>query len=394
MESKIPVDGTFLSSLCYESVLRVASNNYDFNKFKEGIIKVIDSILKVTSSTLQSVGKNDRSFFEGAKKGKRIGLEKYYGISLQEKGNLIKACKSLLTSIPSDRIDLKKIMIQCKFSQKKSEFIIGSDDITGLQIFKCDRYSGFTATDVPAYLQTTVYCSPEISVLLLAGLASSFIIKRKEKNTKGQGREKRYFYFLFFSPEEVLKLYYERDNTGLIRKYFYVKDEVARFLRLYLMSSLNEIILTELALNLELQSLLSKSNLDKVSFILFKIAHEGQTYKIYEQIPITVYRRVVFKDIIEKYFEDPDEFVRRLSKIFRSETLLEALEPLSNQKLKEADNVLRAMLNLYRFIVLGDLQGYYQFMRELSNCCQILTEEKEIKRKEEYMRMLSSLGRL
>jgi len=93
----------------------------------------------------------------------------------------------------------------------------------------------------------------------------------------------------------------------------------------------------------------------------------------------------------EKYFKDPDEFVRRLSKIIRNEMLLEALKSLNNKKLKEADNVLRAMLNLYRFIVLGDLQGYYQFVKELSNCYRMLTEEKELRRREEYMRILSSL---
>jgi hypothetical protein len=379
--------------LCYESVLRAVSNNYDFDKFKEDILEVIPS--SNYNKLLPSVGKNDRPFFEGSKRGKRerIGLKKYYGIMLEkdQEGDLIKACKSLLTRIPSDRIDLKKITIQCKFSQE--EFIIGNDEITGLQIFKCDRYSGFTATDVSVYSQITVYCSPEISILLLSGLASSFIMKRMEKSIGGQRRGRQFFYFLFFSPEEVLKLYCECDNVRLIKKYFNVKDKVIEFLRSYLVSSLNEIILTELALNLELQDLLSKSNLDKISFILFKIALEGNTYKIYEQIPITVYRRIILRDIIGKYFRDPDEFIEELSKIVKNKTLLEALESLSNQKLKEADNVLRAITSLYRFVVLGDLQEYYQFMRELSNCHRMLTEEKEHKRKEEYRKILSNLGR-
>ena len=37
-------------------------------------------------------------------------------------------------------------------------------------------------------------------------------------------------------------------------------------------------------------------------------------------------------------------------------------------KFDEADNILRAILELYRFTILSDAQGWFGFVKELGNC--------------------------
>ena len=199
---------------------------------------------------------------------------------------------------------------------------------------------------------------------MLFGLASSFVTSVDNN-----------YYFLFFSPEEVSKLYLEQNNREQIENYFRIKDKAIEILReTYSRTSFNEIALMEIALNLELQELMNMYNLDKISFVLFKIAREGQTYKIYEQIPIKLYRKIAFRDLIEKHFKNPDELIKRLVKIFKNKNespyyvIWRALSSFNRQKSDEADNVLKAMQGLYRFVILGDLQGYYQFTREIMNC--------------------------
>jgi hypothetical protein len=373
IRTNIPPDDTFLGSLCYESILLASKNEFDFQKFKEDISDIINS---KENYQISSVGKNDYPFFTGSGKTreKTLGLGKVYKIPAlsSPQGDLIANCKTLVDGLQPNMINLNEIVINWKIEGKK--FIISGEEITGLQIFKCDRYSGFTAASTDPYEQKTIYCSPEIAVLFLCGLISSFVVSVKEK-------QKQSLYFLFFSSDEALRLYIKGD-INFIKKYFLIKDKATEVLReSYLRTRFNEVVLTELFLTLKIQELLNKYNLDKISFNLFKIAREGQTYKIYEQIPIVLHRKITFKEVAERCFRNPDIFIRRLNKIFeeKENALWKALRSLNaDNKFDEADNTLRAMMYLYRFVILGDPQGYYQFARELHNCYR-KTENKAYK---------------
>ncbi len=272
-----------------------------------------------------------------------------------------------------------------------------NDLITAPQILKCDRYTGFSTFEEGNFTdQFTLYISPEMALLYIIGLTNS-LVSRVYDSSKRQD----YYYFLFFSPEEISKLYFdylEGRNGENIRKFFIIKDEAIKILReIYQRVSTNEIALTELALNLKFQELLNKYNLNKVSFTLFKVALEGNTYKIYEQIPITIYRKIVFAEIVERYFKNPDGFIKSLAEIFENKgsRLWRAVASLnSKNKLDEADNVLKAMQSLYRFVVLGDLQGYYQFTREIFNCYRICASSRDEKNRnsaKEYKQILEKL---
>ena len=259
--------------------------------------------------------------------------------------------------------------ININFDHKNNTILISTqtlDRITAPQILKCDRYTGFSAFEENLFTkQYTLYISPDLAIIYMIGLMESLILRPTREC----------HYFLFFSPDEVSRLYLEK-SPDIIRKYLLVKDKAIEILRkVYLKTQLSEVAVMELALNLELQNDMNKHNLDKVSFILFKLVHEGNTYKIYEQIPITLYRRMYFGDLIRRYFRNPDKFIKRLADLFNEKNkkpyyiLWKALESINTKnKTIDADNAFRAMMYLYRFVILGDPQGYYQFIRELHNC--------------------------
>ena len=186
------------------------------------------------------------------------------------------------------------------------------------------------------------------------------------------------------------------EDKEYVRKLFRTKDGIIAALSEAInRTTMNEAILLEVYLNIEIRRLMEKENLDKISTILFKIAPEGQTYKIYEQILITVYRESQeFYEVVRKYFKNPEEFLERLSSILDPNgVVFDALRNIN--KYDEANNILRAVQGLYTFIVLGDVSGWYVFLREMNNACRKLensTKASEKRRHSKYVEVLKALS--
>ncbi len=399
VEISLPVDSTFLSEVIYEGLLQYLSHDKSFFKaFNEAL----DRIPKDKKLTLSG---NDISMIKRikGKENLRIGFpeqllqlldDKYSNEVIYERVKDKENYTNLLS------VDFIKELLECEglndvriedFSSilKKGEVVIGRKEITAPQILKVDRYTGYTSLETEfVSSQLTLYISKEIALLFLLGIYSSFI-------TTFRQQQQAYYYFLFFSPDEILKLLSESGNV--IRKYFLVKDAVMEKLATILgKSTSNELLLLEILLSVELQELMDREQLDKISLVLFKIAPEGQTYKIYEQIPITIFRNPNFYQIVDKYFRDPQEFCRKLSEALAPDkTIFRALASLNTRnKFSEADNVLRAVQELYRFVILGDAQGWFGFVRELWNCYSKLansSDKREISRAREYFKVLRNL---
>jgi hypothetical protein len=345
---------------------------------------------------ISSSGINDQYFFYYKGKSEEKGLEVDYNVSVLDRKiyakrvGILTFLKGFLEEFKG-YVNLRDVKLKPDVIKDggKYKLVIDNNKVTGLQIFGCDRFSGFTSLETDyTTSQVTIYTSPEVALILLLGLASSFIISVNDN-----------YYFLFFSSEETTKLYnHDRD---VIRKYYLIRDRVIEILRdTYSRTTVNEIAITELALRLEFQDLLNRYNLDKVTFTLFKVALEkGKYYKIYEQIPITIYRKIVFAEIVERYSKNPDGFIKSLAEIFENRSkysrlwdALKSREQFTNYP--EADNVLKAMQSLYRFVVLGDLQGYYQFTREIFNCYRICASSRDKKNRnsaKEYKQILEKL---
>jgi len=265
----------------------------------------------------------------------------------------------------------------------KDLFVIGRDDVTAPQILKADRYTGLTSLEtIYTTRQLTMKVSKEAMLLTLIGLMSSYVIRVNiDRN--------QYFYFLFFAPDETLELILKGDKE-LIERFFSIKEVAKEDLREMLArTTVNELLILELSLTTKIQEALRNENIDKLSLILTKVAREGQTYKIYEQIPLTFYREPVYVKFIEKHFRNPDEAIKILTSITSPQKIyLQAISTLTKKnKYREADNALRALQNLYRFVILGDINGFYNFLAETKNCVEKLknsTNPKDRKRAEQY----------
>lgn len=267
--------------------------------------------------------------------------------------------------------------------------------ITAPQLLKCDRYTGFSSFEEKLFSESlTLYTSPAVALIFLLGILDSIILKKSLERGK-----KTYYYFLFFSPEEVAKLVFASDRRSLLEKYISVKKEIIDLLRdLYLKTESEEALISEIILNIRIQELLDQYNLDKVSFILFRIAEEGgQTYKIYEQQYLIIQRNFPFRELVEKYFRHPIELIRRLNNVIKDKNseLWKACRRFWHERGGgESDNAFRAIQGLYRFVVLGDLSGYYQFLREIRNCYEKSKEDstRNYRKIKEYKKIMKEFG--
>ncbi len=382
----LPPDSTFLSEVLYGGLMFLLKNASKFNSAEidfspDFLSKVYSSLDDERIDSIRIVMSGNDSI--NAKIFEKFDLNVKSRKTYYDLIKLLKDNADKLTSKEEINVELKvhKKDILMDASSK-------SDGIAAPQLFKVDRYTGLSSLDTNyTSQQLTFYFSKEIALIALLGIYSSFVISVRQQ-------QQTYHYFLFFSPDEIAGIM--NSDRRFVEKLFLVKDEVAEQLRSLLSNStLNELLLVELTLNLELQRLMERENLDKVSLILFKVAPEGQTYKIYEQIPITVHRNPAFYTIAERYFRDAAAFCEKLGKALTSDAILKTLASMNRKnKYSEADNVLKAIQMIYRFVVLGDTQGWFGFLREMHNAYSKLansSDGRERKRAKNYLNLVKFL---
>ncbi len=115
----------------------------------------------------------------------------------------------------------------------------------------------------------------------------------------------------------------------------------------------------------------------------------GQTYKVYETTPITIYKDLPFIVILKEYVKDMESFMS---------TLRDALDPskpiirnISNLNSNEYSNLINALRGIYKFIVLGDPTGLNVFSRELMNAYEKVKDRKK-STANFYLKVLKSLS--
>jgi len=373
----MPIDSTFLSSVIHEGLLYLIKNysqNFGLEEidFEPNFLSKAYSQMdeeRINKIRIAMAGNDNLNSKLFEKLGSNLKSRKtYYDLLLMLKNNssIIKQ----LIIIERDPIELGH-----RISGKEHLIGIGKKDngIAAPQLLKIDRYTGFTSLETPyTSKQFTLYISPEVALIYLVGIYSSFVGSIRQQN-------QNYYFFLFLSPDEVIKLLYE-GNKSLLDAYMKVKnfamEELEKVISRY---PLNELMAIELALNLEIRRLMDSENLDKLSLLLFKIAPEGQTYKIYETLPLEIYRITPFYTIAEKYFGNAEKFIEKLSHALAPDKIImEALSSLSKKnRYSEAENVLMAIQNLYRFVMLGDAQGFFGFLQKLDEARKKLENSKD-----------------
>jgi hypothetical protein len=378
-----PIDNTFFSSLLFEGLLYTISNsksdcNFNINEieFKDkNFISDIYSNLddnRINDLRLRMVGNDNinRTIFE--KFGLNITSKKIYSdlinVLKKESKNFIIDRDSIVISL---NLRKNEVLIDVKNKQE------------GVQaaIFKTERYMGITSTEMNlTNKQLTQYFSKEVALILLLGLYSSFI-------TTIILQKQPYYFFLVFSPEEFIELL-SKGNKELIKKFFEIKNEMMQELKSIISKNpSNELILIELILNLKLQKLLRDYNIRKISFTLFKLALEGQIYKIYEQIPLTILSENPFKKIISKISKKTDDLIYNLYWLFTS-SKSPVLTGLADNNYVAYSNLMRALYGIYRFVTVGNTQGWFDFIRELHNAYE---KEKDEDRKRQFFEIMKKI---
>jgi len=375
-----PNNTSFLSGIAYEGLLYLINKSTSIKQFSLDRIvlsDMIEPLRKLNDSGIESLrvrmtgNDNINSKLFQLFNVKGVKSKKVYSDLLR----LLKvnADKLKVKDIVHLSIDLRRNLMLIDVSDKK-------EGVSIPQILKIDRYTGISSLDTPYMTsQITAYISKEVALILLLGLYSSFVTRARY-----QERNELYF-FLVFSPEEVTRLL-SLGSVKVVRDYFNIKDEAKNVLREVLArTSLSEALAVELALNIKLRELLREHNLEKISLTLFKISPEGQTYKIYEQIPIVIYRMTPVMRSLGRYYRDPETIINILSREFTAQGAL--LRTLANTDADEHEDVVEAVINLYRFVVLGDPTGWYMFLRK------VVDAHKKVEGKTDaYLKLLSKLS--
>jgi len=382
-------DTTFLSQLIYEGVLYALSSaprsSFSFNK-----VDLPDDFLCTAYREMNDERISEISIvLTGNDK-----VEKLLGsLRIQEKlpkktyRELLKMLKEKCQDIPIER---EEITLQTKI-KGKNVFLDEPErsDLAAPQLFKIDRYTGISMLEMGLTSeQLGLRSSPEAILIGLMGIYSSHI-------TTVRQQDRAYHYFVFLSPDEIAGLLSSGDHHKL-KNIYSIKESLRELLSETLRSSVtSEIMVLEVMLSTKIRSELESKNLDKVDFNIFKISPEGQTYKIYETVPITVYRNPMFYEILQKRGIRADKVCEELYEALSpGGAIMEALASFNSMnKYNEADAILRGVLGLYRFVSLADAQGLLQFLRSLEEACTILKDDKRANyRVREYTRIMRGLS--
>jgi hypothetical protein len=372
LELELPLDSTFLSGVIYEGILYilnyVSGSSFNLNKAElpdDFLCRAYGNMdnerIEDISIVLTGNDKIDK-FLESLQIEERPSKKTY-----RELLKLLKEqCKNI--SISRDKILVRAEM------RGKNVFLDAPErsELAAPQLFKVDRYTGFSTLEMKTTSeQLGLRASPEIILIGLLGVYSSHIATVRTPDST-------YHYFLFFSPDETASILASGDRTKLINVYS-VKESLRELLSETLRGSVvSEVMILETMLSTKIKSELVSMNLDKVDFNVFKVSPEGMTYKIYETVPISVYRYPLFYDILSKRGIKADKLCEKLYEVLSPNgVIMDALRSFNTKnKYSEADVVLRGVLSLYRFVSLADVHGLFEFLRSLEEAYTILKADK------------------
>jgi hypothetical protein len=386
----LPLNDTLTNLLIYEGLIYLISK-VPAKIEASGITIPDDGLAKAYSGlsneilnkiSINTVGKNDNSSIERFLRGLGISgrelEEKLESLSPDDRRRKEKSrvtnYREILYILNRSPEKLRPITnsIFIGATIRKNQMIIGdlkNDKGLALQLLKSERYTGLTSTEHKyTTRQLTTYVSPEVLMLALLGIYSSFVYR--SSNT---------YYFLFLSPIEIGEILYSNKDA---RTMLLIRDKAREVLEQILKRHYNEeLVALEIYLNAKLQEALAEHNVRSASLLLLRVEQEGQTYKLYEAIPLTILQREGRESfaVVEKIIA-PDSIV---------------LDRLRNSDSVEYNNLMSVIVGLYRYVILDDRYGIYQALRELHNAyVKVGGDEKLRWAAKRYETLLWELGRL
>jgi len=358
IELRLPTDNSFTNLVLYEGIIYIMRETSPQRKNHELQIDPKDLAAIYNNLDQQRIGKI-RLFITGNDKSPISKFLELYKISSKAKISSYDNIISILKE-NADKLIIKQNKITLQFSLERRNVSIGGrklnkDTGISLQLFKVERYTGITSTELKySTKQLTTYLSPETSLIGLLGIYSSYIQTVKEKNFN--------YYFLLFDSQEIADILNSNKNVeNIMNMKNMVRDELAKVIGKHFSE---ELMIAEILVNVALQDEMVKNNLEKLSLILVRIAHEGRTYKIYQIIPLTIMKRKFSSKILYSII-DPDGFL---------------LSRLSKRDNIEYNNLIMAINGLYRYVILNDQQGLFTMIRELHNAYHKVRNDKKLEK--------------
>jgi len=358
----LPVDDTVLSHLVYEGLLFTAFHA----GAKLGLLEaeLPDNAFRVALNKLESdkirriaivfPGNDDPDkFLEAVGISERPEKKTYRAVLqlLRDKSSSVTLSGDIdLTPV----LDKKTMSIDLPLKRgKKAEGEPGKVDLAAPTLLKIDRYTGITSAEEKyTSEQIGLRVSQHVWLLSLLGVYSSFAVGARYAGNKQS------FYFVFFASDVVTEVLARGDSvylSNLMRAKLALMEEIAK---VFTATHVEEALLLDIAVNANLPKVLEERGLEAVNFSVLKISPEGQTFKEYEYIPVTLTRTPVVLKVVQKYSSKPEKIMECLSEAANPEN---SLVRATGQDWPDSAHALNAILSLHRFVSLGDLQGLSNF---------------------------------
>lgn len=346
VEVNIPPSSSLLISFLFEGLLRIKSiclHDIDAECLNKAWSELKER-LKNRQLTFRFVG-NDRNSVN-----RILNLcRDVQTLSFEKKGDFNTFIECL------NRLELKEISISQKILPEMQ--LIGNEEFLkdpsrakqrgySFQIMKTDRYQGIASLELGLLnKQVTLYSDLPATYLFFLGLLSSLIANVNRED----------FYFLFYDTS-IIPQALERPND-----YVDIKDDATEglFKTISTLKSWSEEVVTlSILFNPELiDKMVNKEIGWAISFRLLRIRLEGNTYKVYNDVPLNIYlKQKIYenKDLLRALHDSIKDLTPAVSKFLRGE------DPTG-----EGQHAYLALKNLYTFATTGNYSFLTRYYREL-----------------------------
>jgi len=324
VEILAPPNETLLSSMLYEGYIRILGSCGE--DADESCIKEVLKNLKEKEVGFRFAGNDIKHTLRE--------IQEKFKTNISNFQDLI----GLFTTLK-----IQDLRIDVRLSDRKDAVFVGSPGFTeeggySFQIMKVDRYGGISSIESRTFTgQVTTYADLGGLLMFFTGLASSYVTS--------VGVD---YYFLFFDIETLLT-WVLRGGASNMKNWMIIKDGLLEKIKEVIeeYGGINdEAITLSVMCNISLLEALRKSQVSYTGFRLIKVSMEGQTYKVYVDMPLRVYPKI-------RLTENEEEEKRMLEEI---ENIVSILIRPASRFIKGRDNVgdgyhaFKALRYLYLYV--------------------------------------------
>jgi len=348
VEVNIPPSPSLLTSFLLEGLLKIRSKcPHEVNaKCLNKVWSELEDKLKNKQLTFRFVGNDMKS----VNKVLNLCKDARASSSEKEKKGLFNVFIECLK-----KLELKEISVSHKISSDMQ--LIGSEEFLkdsskakqrgySFQVMKTDRYQGVASLELGLIKeQVTLYSDLPATYLFFLGLTSSLIADVNRED----------FYFLLYDTS-LMPQALERPDV-----YTNVKDDAVKELFETISTLKNwseEVVTLSILFNAELIKEINNRELGSVvSFRLLRIRLEGNTYKVYNDVPLNIYvKQKIYEnlDLVEALHESIKDLTPAISRFLRGD------DPTG-----EGQHAYLALKHLYAFATTGNYSFLTKYYREL-----------------------------